>query len=111
MLEQSRLHTDSEQPELYTAESDFWTSRSTRSRRDSVDSLSSSMNSSLHGKATFDPQEQEPAFRDSHSRSSVDFGDSSRGLPPPPVEIGKKHSFECDICGNTIRVERRLEWQ
>ena len=111
MLEQSRLHSDLEQTEFYATGSDFWTSRSTRPRRDSVDSLSSSMNSSLHGKATFDPQEQEPAFRDSHSRSSVDFGDSSRGLPPPPVEIGKKHSFECDICGNTIRVARRLEWQ
>ncbi|KAK0510609.1 hypothetical protein JMJ35_007041 [Cladonia borealis] len=111
MLEQSRLHTDWEQPEIYTTRSDFWTSRITRSRRDSVDSLSSSMNSSLHGKATFDPQEQKPAFRDSHSHSSVDFGDSSRGLPPPPVEIGKKHSFECDICGDTIRVDRRREWQ
>ena len=111
MLEQSRLHSDLEQTEFYATGSDFWTSRSTRPRRDSVDSLSSSMNSSLHGKATFDPQEQEPAFRDSLSRSSVDFGDSSRGLPPPPVETGKKHSFECDICGNTIRVARRLEWQ
>lgn len=103
--------TDPEQSQLYTTDSDFWTSRITRPRRDSMDSLSSSMNSSLHGKATFDPEEQEPAFRDSNSRSSVDFSDSPRGLPPPPVEIGKKLSFECDICGNTIRVDRRLEWQ
>ena len=100
-----------EQPQLDTTASDFWTDRSTRPRRDSVGSLSSSMNSSLHGKSTFDPEEQEPAFRDSNSRSSVDFGETPRGLPPPPVEIGKKHSFECDICGNTIRVDRRLEWQ
>ena len=103
--------TDPEQTQVYTTASDFWTSRSTRPRRNSMDSLSSSMNSSLHGKATFDPEEQEPAFCDSNSRSSVDFGNSPRGLPPPPVEIGKKHSFECDICGNTIRVDRRLEWQ
>ena len=110
-LGQSILETESERSQPYTTGSDFWTSRSTRPRRDSMDSLSSSMNSSLHGKATFDPEEQEPAFRDSNSRSSVDFGDSPRGLPPPPVEIGKKHSFECDICGNTVRVDRRLEWQ
>lgn len=108
---QSTLETDPERSQLYTTGSDFWTSRITRSRRDSMDSLSSSMNSSLHGKAMFDPEEQEPAFRDSNSRSSVDFSDTPRGLPPPPVEIGKKHSFECDICGNTIRVDRRLEWQ
>ena len=108
---ESTLETDPERSQLSTTGSDFWTSRIARPRRDSVDSLSSSMNSSLHGKATFDPEEQEPAFRDSNSRSSVDFGDSPRGLPPPPVEIGKKHSFECDICGNTIRVDRRLEWQ
>ena len=101
---------DPEQTQVYTTASDFWTSRSTR-RRDSMDSLSSSMNSSLHGTATFHPEEQEPAFRDSNSRSSVDFSDSPRGLPPPPVETGKKLSFECDICGNTIRVDRRLEWQ
>ena len=111
MLEQSQLQTGWGQPELYTMGSDFWTGSIARSRRDSIDSRSSSMNSSLHGKATFDPQEQEPAFRDSHSHSSMDFGDSSRGLPPPPVEIGKQHSFECDICGNTIRVDRRREWQ
>ena len=130
------LETDAERSQTYTTGSDFWTSRITRPRRDSMDSLSSSMNSSLHGTAIFDPEEQEPAFRDSNSRSSVgfsnsprglppppveiekkrsrspvDFSNSPRGLPPPPVEIGKKHSFECDICGNTIRVDRRLEWQ
>ena len=110
-LGQSIFETDPERSQPYTTGSEFWTSRITRPRRDSVDSLSSSMNSSLHGKATFDPEEQEPAFRDSNSRSSVEFGDSPRGLPPPPVEIGKKHSFECDMCGNTIRVDRRLEWQ
>ena len=117
--ERSQLHTtgslvlgtDPERSQTYMTESDFWTNRSTLSRRDSADSLSSSMNSSLHGKVTFDPEEQEPAFRDSNLWSPVDFGDSPRGLPPPPVEIGKKHSFECDICGNTIRVDRRLGWQ
>ena len=105
------FETGSERSMLNNAGSDFWTSRISRPRRDSMHSRSSSMNSSLHGKATFDPEEQEPAFHDFSSRSSAEFGDRPRGLPPPPVEIGKKHSFECDICGKTIRVDRRLEWQ
>lgn len=94
------------------ADSDFWTGSRTPRRRDSVHSRSSSMNSSLHGYASFDPKEQEPAFYDKHSRSSsADFGERSRGLPPPPVEIRQKISFECEICGNTVKVDRRRDWQ
>lgn len=94
------------------ADSDFWTGGHTPRRRGSVHSCSSSMNSSLHGNAAFDPEEQEPAFYDQHSRSSsADFGERSRGLPPPPVELRHRISFECDICGNTIKVDRRRDWQ
>ena len=94
------------------ADSDFWTGGLTTRRRGSVDSRSSSMNSSLHGYAAFDPEEQEPVFYDHHSMSSsADFGERSRGLPPPPVELRQRISFECDICGNTIKVDRRRDWQ
>ena len=103
-----------EQCDVYTPGSDFWTGGYTPRRRGSVNSCSSSMNSSLHGYASFDPQEQQPTFIDTGSRSSsADFGDSSRGLPPAPVPLrpGKKLSFECDICGSTVHVDRRLDWQ
>ena len=94
------------------AGTDFWTGGSTTRRRGSVHSLSSSMNSSLRGSAAFDPEEQKPAFYEQHSRSSsADFGERSRGLPPPPVEIRQKISFECDICGNSVKEDRRRDWQ
>ena len=43
----------------------------------------------------------------------MDFGETPRGLPPPPVllEKDRKLSFECDICGVIIEVDRRLDWQ
>ena len=98
--------------EQVVADSDFWTGGYTHRRRSSVHSCSSSMNSSLHGYAAFDPEEQEPAFYDQHSRSSsADFGERSRGLPPPPVELRDRRSFECDICGMTVKVNRRRDWQ
>ena len=98
--------------EQVVADSDFWTGGYTHRRRSSVHSCSSSMNSSLHGCAAFDPEEQEPAFYDQHSRSSsADFGERSRGLPPPPVELRDRRSFECDICGITVKVNRRRDWQ
>ena len=94
------------------ADPNFWTGGLTTRRHGSVDSRSSSMNSSLHGYATFDPEDQEPAFYDHHSMSSsADFGERSRGLPPPPVELRQRISFECDICGNTVKVDRRRDWQ
>ncbi len=93
--------------------SDFWTGRSSSHRPSSIRSCSSSRNSSLRGdNPAFDLQEQEPAFVANRSRSSsFDFDHISPGLPPPPTEIGKKLSFECDICGNTVHVKRRQTWQ
>lgn len=51
------------------------------------------MNSSLHGSPQFDPEEQNPVFRNVRGRSgSADFGSSSRGLPPPPFTFHERQS-------------------
>ena len=91
--------------------SDFWTRRKQSSRPASVHSRSSSMNSSLHGRPAFDPQEQDPTFVSELSASTADRKQSSPALPPAPVELGRVTTFNCDICGQKIEVERRLEWQ
>ena len=85
--------------------SDFWTGRTPR------ESPLSSINSSLHGRPAFDPQEQNPTFLTDHRRGSSGSLNMSPALPPPPVELGKVLSFDCDICGRSIKVARRLEWQ
>ena len=85
--------------------SDFWTGGTPR------ESPVSSINSSLHGRPTFDPQEQNPTFLTNHRRDSSASRNISPALPPPPVELGKVLRFECDICGRKIQVARRLEWQ
>jgi hypothetical protein len=91
----------------------FWTGGRARRLSASVHSAYSSMNSSLRGdEVCFDPSEQNPHFTQSPRRSERrDSFMTSPGLPPPPVKLGKKLSFECDICGKTIRVSRRREWQ
>lgn len=70
----------------------------------SIHSRSSSMNSLL----------QESPKPDLYQHD--DFVPSSppghpRGLPPPPVDLKKQKSFVCDLCGETVRVERRRQWQ
>lgn len=98
-------------PENYSS-SEFWTGESRGRRPSSIRSYSSSRNSSLRGDSAFDPQEQGPTFHPTSSRSSsFDFDGVSPGLPPPPAEIGKKLSFMCDVCGDTIRVDKRRQWQ
>jgi len=106
--------------------SNFWTPENSSNRPSSVDSRSSSKNSSLHGSQVHDPEEQSfsptsPA--QFHSRSgSGGFDSMSRGLPPPSLapnqclDKGTRKSAEellidCDICGNNIRIGRRLDWQ
>ncbi|KAL2043073.1 hypothetical protein N7G274_004133 [Stereocaulon virgatum] len=113
-LKQMRTVPQVEQRNIHESRTGFWTGGHPPSRRGSVSSCSSSMNSSLHGYPNYDPQEQQPNFLASDSRSSsMDFGDTPRGLPPPPVllEKGGKRSFECDICGIVLDVDRRLDWQ
>ena len=90
----------------------FWTGGSPNRRPASVHSRSSSMNSSLHGNPKFDPQDQNPKFPDNRSGSlSADFVRVSAGLPLPPGDLGKRLSFVCEICGETIQTNRQLEWQ
>ena len=84
---------------------DFWTGGTPRH------SPASSMNSSLHGRPKFDPEEQNPVFLANHRRNSSASSVMSPALPPPPVELGKVLTFDCDICGQKIQVERRFEWQ
>ena len=88
---------------------DFWTRGSQSSRPASVHSRSSSMNSSLHGRPAFDPQEQDPIFAGKFSDSKIDR--TGPVLPPAPVELGRVTTFDCDICGQKIEVKRRREWQ
>ena len=90
-------------------DSDFWTCGTPR--YSPVSSAVSSVNSSLHGRPEYDPEEQNPSFSDMHSRHSSANLDALPTLPPPPVKLGKDLVFDCDICGETILVERRREWQ
>ena len=103
-----RSHRGSEQDS-----GSFWTGGSPRRRSASVHSGCSSMNSSLRGDGPkVDPADQNPVFPESPgSHGKRDSSRSLPGLPPPPVELGKQKSFECDICKKTIRVQRRREWQ
>ena len=90
---------------------DFWTCGSQSSRPASVDSRSSSMNSSLHGRPAFDPQEQDPTFVTKLPASTVGRIQSYPAFPPAPVELGRVTTFNCDMCGRKIEVKRRREWQ
>ena len=90
---------------------DFWTRGSQSSRPASVHSRSSSMNSSLHGRPEFDPQEQVPIFVRKLDLSTAGRRRSFPALPPAPVELGEVNTFNCDICGRKIEVKRRLQWQ
>ncbi len=91
--------------------SDFWTGGSQSSRPASAHSRSSSMNSSLHGRPAFDPQEQNPTFVFKYPAPTACDTIRSPALPPPPVDLGTVTTFDCDICGQNVQVARRLEWQ
>jgi hypothetical protein len=75
----------------------------------------SSKNDSLHGYNIYDPKEQDmnpPLSVPQSSRSSAGGSDVSMSrLPPPPVRLGSKPSFKCDICGQTIWVTRKRDWK
>ena len=99
-------------------QSDYWNGGSSSQRTKSIGSCSSSRNSSLHGSPEFCYQKQyqnmnDFAFQPKHQNSSP-------SLPPPPVKIGneqssklngKKYLFDCDICGESVKVDRRRQWQ
>lgn len=90
---------------------DFWSGSSRGSRAGSVNSCSSSMNSSLHGKPIYDAQEQN--LKSPVSAIPLEkYGDPPRlALPHPPVKLGSRSSFLCDICGESVNVTRRRDWK
>ena len=96
---------------------DYWTDRSPNHRTKSVGTRSSSRNSSLHGSPKFCYQKE---YQNDYFASKSTHHHSSPGLPPPPVKFRKgysskrkarKLSFDCDICGENVKVDRRREWQ
>ena len=98
---------------------DYWTGGSPRYRTKSVGSRSSSKNSSLHGSPKFCYQKQYQNIGYFASKPSYSYY-SSPSLPPPPVKLSKSHpskrkakklSFDCDICGERVKVDRRRQWQ
>ncbi|KAL9033806.1 MAG: hypothetical protein Q9180_005752, partial [Flavoplaca navasiana] len=62
------------------------------------------MNSLLRGSSELDPYEQDDTI-------PLLPPSSPRGLPAPPVDIKQQRTFNCDICGTFVRVERRYHWQ
>jgi hypothetical protein len=90
----------------------FWIGRSSKVRPASIRSRHSSMNSTLRGDSQFDPSEQNPVFTSSHRGSDTSGRiETLPSLPPPPAKLGELDSFECDICGQTVKVHRRFQWQ
>jgi hypothetical protein len=91
---------------------DYWSGSHRHSR---AGSAASSKNDSLHGYNIYDPKEQDmnPLVSAPHShRSSAGGSDVSMSrLPHPPVRLGSKPSFKCDICGQTIWVTRKRDWK
>ena len=97
---------------------EYWTGRGQSHRTKSVGTRSSSRNSSLHGSPKFCYQKQYQNV--DYFASSPTYHYSSPGLPPPPVKLRKGHSskrkakklsFDCDICGENVKVDRRRDWQ
>jgi hypothetical protein len=100
---------------------DYWTGAPQPTR---PKSRVSSRNSSLHGYEVFDPQEQNmspttiprPSSGHSLGRSPGAFSPKRtpspiRWLPPPPIQLGTVASFECDICGETVKVRKKRLWK
>ena len=98
---------------------DYWSGGSPLYRTKSVGSRSSSRNSSLHGSPKFCYQKQYQNIYNFASNPNH-YHQSSPSLPPPPVKLrkrqpskrkAKKLSFDCDICGEKVNVDRRRQWQ
>lgn len=100
---------------------DFWTKRPSIYRSQSRGSRSSSINDQLHWSQVIDTTYQSSeASAISNVRQSSADSHSSRGLFAAPVKwhnahtIGTKKeqlSFDCEICGQTVHVKRRRDWQ
>ena len=112
-----RQRTDSFSSLSKSQNNDSWIGQDPYHRTESVDTRSSSMNSSLHGSSNFCYQKE---YQNDYIASEQIHYHSSPGLLPPPVKLCKsqsskrkaeKLSFDCEICGENIKVDRRREWQ
>lgn len=98
---------------------DYWSGGRPGYRTKSVGSRSSSRNSSLHGSPKFSHQkEYQNVWNFTPNPSYCHY--YSPSLPPPPVKFSKSRnskrkpkrlSFDCDMCGEKVRVDRRRQWQ
>lgn len=97
---------DPREPLESLLEFSFWTGMPTQPGPRSSASGSSSRNSSLQSA-------ESPGLESASSSagSSIERPLPNMVLPPPPVELGSKGSFACDICGATIHILRRGEWR
>jgi hypothetical protein len=75
-------------------------------------SRSSTMNSSLHGCEEGKMLPSACTWSVLPGSESIDgsTGEPVLQLPPPPVELGTRQSFACDICGCTVNALRRRDW-
>ena len=114
---ESRQRASSFADLMKTERKDYWIRPSPRNRTESVGTRSSSRNSSLHGSPKFCYQKE---YQNDYFASKSTHHHSSPGLPPPPVKLRKGHlskrrarklSFDCDICGVNVKLDRRREWQ
>ncbi|KAL8718286.1 MAG: hypothetical protein Q9225_004564, partial [Loekoesia sp. 1 TL-2023] len=92
----------------------FWTGAHTKHSASSHHSRHSSRNNSLRDVPIViaDPSEQSPIFPTKMSEcSSYEAYPVRPSLPPPPTDIDNHLPIKCDLCGTTIKISRRLEWQ
>ena len=87
-----------------------------KSRTSSVNSRTSSWNSTLHGSSEFDPSEQVLEFNEGETPpcEMADIDIVSQPLdfeiPHPPKELGST-PFICEICGKQVSIEGRRAWK
>ena len=97
----------------------YWLGDSYRPPSPEARSRSSSMNSSLKGPAAFDPREQDPGFQKESSElrslRRINHTHSKKKptypLPTPPIELGTRSSFQCDICFRVVYAQNMLQWK
>ena len=107
-------------PPNIDSDQDFWAARRPSHRPSSAGSCSSSSwNDSLHGSPKLDTTYQSPTFSDDFSENLSGANNRTRGLPTAPINWSPRNSnkcqgkvsFDCEICGDTINVKRKRDWQ
>ncbi len=84
-----------------------------RQRSSSVCSYTSSHNSSLRGESEMDLGYQTPTFsgKRANSNTSYEIEFASPSLPPPPLQLVNQKEATCDLCGKTVTLRRKRDWQ